>query len=104
MAVRRGDGMKGYQAGDIAGLSEMECGVSSLVLAAEGMERGLSLSFFFFYRSAPLEINKQSVKVLFCENVPNKDSLWVPPIAGQKHKEQQERAAALTERSLLLPD
>lgn len=48
MAVRRGDGMKGYQAGDIAGLSEMECGVSSLVLAAEGMERGLSLSFFFF--------------------------------------------------------
>lgn len=38
---------------------------------------------------APTPINKQSVKVLFCENVPNKESLWA--LCEQHKKMRREK-------------
>ncbi|KAJ7993244.1 hypothetical protein DPEC_G00270440 [Dallia pectoralis] len=69
----------------------MECGTSRPASCGrEAGERPPSLSNS--HRSAPLAINKQSVTVLFGENVPNKDSQRAPPMAGPSREQQRRRA------------
>ena len=52
-------------------------------------EKSARVSLLFFCRLAPAPINKQSVKVLFCENVPNKDSLRAAGRAAEKRGDRR---------------